>query len=423
MDLIDTGIGTLYFGVFFGDGQGGFEFNANTVIPVQFGLSGLIVNDTIPEISATLGDFNGDGKLDLLVPTEAGGVSSLTDYLGNGNGTFTPGPVVYSGTSAAYDELLLGDVNGDGRLDIVGFNAGASLTADVYLGDGKGGFQQSASVDLGKGSDSVGNAIYPADLALGDFNGDGHLDLAVSYYDFFANPTGVDLFIGDGAGHFAAAQSVTVGANPFTLVSIPRAPFLDAGTFAVKDQPPTAENSTTTAASGSSITIPVLDDATNPDGAALTIDGVTSPAHGVAHIAGGPPGNPADEVIVYAPSPGFTGTDSFTYTIADPAGVESTGTVTVTVTVKSVNSSATSVAVSGSGPFGGTAILTATLTASGSPLPGKTIAFTLNEGGTVKTVGTATTAANGVATLTGVSLAGFGPSTYSSAVGARFAGD
>ena len=116
----------------------------------------------------------------------------------------------------------------------------------------------------------------PADLALGDFNGDGHLDLAVSYSDFFANPTEVDLFTGDGAGHFAARRWYCRH-NPFNLVSIPRAPFLDAGTFAVKDQPPTAENSTTTAVSGSSITIPVLDNATNPDGAPLTIDGLTSP--------------------------------------------------------------------------------------------------------------------------------------------------
>ena len=80
-------------------------------------------------------------------------------------------------------------------------------------------------------------------------------------------------------------------------------------------------------------------------------------------------------------------------------------------------------AVSGSGTFGGTATLTSTLTASAVPLAGRTVIFTLSEGGTVRTVGTATTDANGVATLTGVSLAGLDAGMYSGAVLASFAGD
>ncbi|MGO9471150.1 MAG: IPT/TIG domain-containing protein [Isosphaeraceae bacterium] len=80
-------------------------------------------------------------------------------------------------------------------------------------------------------------------------------------------------------------------------------------------------------------------------------------------------------------------------------------------------------AVSGSGIAGGAATLTSTLTANAVPLPGKTVIFTLNEDGTVRSVGNATTDANGVATLTGVSLAGLNFGTYSGAVGASFAGD
>ena len=79
--------------------------------------------------------------------------------------------------------------------------------------------------------------------------------------------------------------------------------------------------------------------------------------------------------------------------------------------------------VSGSGTYGGTATLTATLNEGGSPLPGETVSFTLNEGGTVTPVGTATTDANGVATLIGVSVAGFNSGTFTGAVGASFAGD
>ncbi len=79
--------------------------------------------------------------------------------------------------------------------------------------------------------------------------------------------------------------------------------------------------------------------------------------------------------------------------------------------------------VAGTGTFGGTATLTATLTAGSSPLGDRTVTFTLNEGGAVRIVGLATTAVSGVATLTGVSLAGFNAGVYSGAVGAHFAGD
>jgi hypothetical protein len=71
------------------------------------------------------------------------------------------------------------------------------------------------------------------------------------------------------------------------------------------------------------------------------------------------------------------------------------------------------------GTYGGTATLTATLTASGSNLSGQLITFTLN--GT--TVGTSTTDTNGVATLNNVSLSGINAGTYTTVVTAQFAGD
>jgi hypothetical protein len=79
--------------------------------------------------------------------------------------------------------------------------------------------------------------------------------------------------------------------------------------------------------------------------------------------------------------------------------------------------------VSGMGTYGGTASLTATLTAGGAPLAGKTVTFSLNEGGTVTPVGTATTNTNGIASLSGISLAGFGAGTLTGAVVDSFAGD
>jgi hypothetical protein len=75
------------------------------------------------------------------------------------------------------------------------------------------------------------------------------------------------------------------------------------------------------------------------------------------------------------------------------------------------------------GTYGSTATLTALLTAGFSRLAGEKVTFTLTEGSTVQAVGTATTDANGVASLTGVSLANLSAGTYSSAIGASFAGD
>ena len=72
-------------------------------------------------------------------------------------------------------------------------------------------------------------------------------------------------------------------------------------------------------------------------------------------------------------------------------------------------------AVSGTGVYAGNGTLTATLTTDGTPLAGESVAFTLDVGGTVTNVGSATTDASGVATLSGVSLAGFDAGTATAA--------
>ena len=72
-----------------------------------------------------------------------------------------------------------------------------------------------------------------------------------------------------------------------------------------------------------------------------------------------------------------------------------------------------------SGPFGGTAAISATLKAIGVPLSGRTIAFTLNGAA----IGSAMTNADGVATLNNVSIAGIAIGTHANAIGASFAGD
>jgi hypothetical protein len=117
------------------------------------------------------------------------------------------------------------------------------------------------------------------------------------------------------------------------------------------------------------------------------------------------------------------GNYSVTVRVTDNSSPPATDAKTFTITVASSQQPTSLSPVSGSGTFGGTATLSATLTSNGSPLAGKIVTFTLNNGGTVTTLGTATTDANGVATLTGASLAGITAGAYPGAVGASFAQD
>jgi hypothetical protein len=124
--------------------------------------------------SVAVGDFNGDGKLDLAVgigDNVEGSTSILSILLGNGDGIFTPSasnPVV---PSAYY--IAIADLNQDGIPDLITSNSNAGGGA-VLLGRGDGTFQAfSANVPSGTSG-------FPDEIVTGDFNGDGRPDLAIS---------------------------------------------------------------------------------------------------------------------------------------------------------------------------------------------------------------------------------------------------
>ncbi len=130
--------------------------------------------------------------------------------------------------------------------------------------------------------------------------------------------------------------------------------------------------------------------------------------------------------LTAAPYQGQPGHTYAFYSVAtDNAGnVQATPTAAQASTTVEAATQATSISsIAGSGTYGGTATLTATLTTSGSGLANEQVTFTFINGTIITTVGTATTDADGVAILTGVSLAGIGAGTYTGYVGASFAGD
>ena len=148
--------------------------------------------------SVVVGDFNGDGKLDIAL-AGGGGVSVL---LGNGDGTFQA-----AGNYDTEDDagpLAVGDFNGDGILDIAVAQASGDLL--VLFGNGDGTFQGAANSAFG---------TPPYSLAVGDINGDGFLDLVATNSD----SGNVSVLLGNGNGTFLDPQPYPAGSSPYGLAA------------------------------------------------------------------------------------------------------------------------------------------------------------------------------------------------------------
>ena len=186
--------GSAGIGVLLGNGDGTFQPPAMVPVFAPYGVA--------------TGDFNRDGKLDLAV---AGLGTGRYVLLGNGDGTFQP-PVGY-GTqdSGTHPSAAVGDFNGNGKLDLVFTDGNGHV--DILLGNGDGTFQGSVSYSTGQACDPTSVAVCMEVPAVGDFNGDGKLDLAVP--DVATNT--VNILLGNGDGTFQAPVTYPVGAQPTAL--------------------------------------------------------------------------------------------------------------------------------------------------------------------------------------------------------------
>ena len=183
--------------VFLNDGSG--NFGAPIVTNVQLNSSlGLNVGPL------AVGDLNEDGKADLVVATIAGSQASIV-LLGNGDGTFRQEPPIPN--SFGFLRAKVVDLNGDGHQDLV-FAMDGSL--GVSLGNGDGTF--GAMTGLPPGSFP---GLYLG-LTVADFNGDGKLDIAASDFGSATGGFGTLVFYaGNGDGTFAAPTAVPLSISSF----------------------------------------------------------------------------------------------------------------------------------------------------------------------------------------------------------------
>lgn len=186
--------------VLIGTGTGSFGMAARTDLgSVPFGPR----NPT----SLAAGDLNGDGAPDLVTGNSNPRDFAMSVLLGTGTGGFGA-PTAFGAGGGAESALALADLNADSRLDVVvvhnePFETAASV--QVYLGPGTGEFGIGATFPLGP--------TYGRAVATGDVDGDGRLDVVAATAAATSGAGTLGVLVGDGSGSFGTATHVAVGAG------------------------------------------------------------------------------------------------------------------------------------------------------------------------------------------------------------------
>jgi hypothetical protein len=227
---------SIVTGDFNGDGRmdvavgiaAGFGGSGPSGVYVLFGQSNgtlgspVKMDSSLNPTGLAAGDLDGDGRADLIVADQgffdyAGSPNQINGalhvYLGNANSTFTAKPAPAT-VATNYSVAVLGDLNGDGKLDlvvggnIVGLQDTSTPGIYTFLGNGDGTFKAANSTAL-PGNYGIGTT----GIALADFNHDGHLDVAAADATAFTS-----ILLGNGDGSLSPAL-LTLGQQPAAIAA------------------------------------------------------------------------------------------------------------------------------------------------------------------------------------------------------------
>lgn len=280
-------------------------------------------------------DVDGDGQLDLLVRTRWWDPYVAFAH-GNGDGTFAPFTELAVGHDVS--NFVITDVNQDGNVDLVTAN-NSNSSISVALGRGDGGFELERQYAV---------APHPTRLLVDDIDGDRHVDILTLSPEVPA----LTVWFGNGDGQFRDRMELVVpgdanARNP----SLQDAILFDLDADGDRDivtatrsyyggyfngfsvfltshrgdnRPPQAEDDSAETFEDLPVTIPVLENDSDPDCDALSVTAVTQPQSGSTQVN-------EDGTMTYRPGHGFTGQDQFVYRVTDGQGNSDEANVVVRV--------------------------------------------------------------------------------------------